>query len=363
MKWLRKILLITAILSVGEICYSQVSTAAFSFRRYNGYVQILDSAGEWRYCLYATDSATMLAPYLRKFDTTAMMSVYLRKFDTTGMMSSYLRKFDTTSMLTAYLRRSDTTAMLTPYLRKSDTASMLGTYLRKFDTTAMLSVYLRSTTAAANYATIAQNALKANISDTAAMLGAYLRKFDTTAMLGVYLRKFDTTAMMSPYMRKANNLSDVANVMTARSNLGITYARVSGSNFTTTGQALVDITGLSLALAANSVYQFEIGISASTTNVTTGIQYGVNFSAAGASIEAQIVGSFTSTASKTERINALNTATSAFLTTASQTGAVTIKGIIVVGANAGNLTAKTLKVTSGTSTVFINSYITATRIQ
>lgn len=141
-----------------------------------------------------------------------------------------------------------------------------------------------------------------------------------------------------------------------------TFARVTGSDATTTGQALVDITGLSLALLANSTYEFEAVLSCAVSAVTTGNQYGVQFSAAGATIEAQIIGSLTSTATKSERINALNTATTAFLTTSAQNGQVLIKGIIVVGANSGSLSIRHLKVTSGTSTVRVNSFLKVTKI-
>lgn len=140
------------------------------------------------------------------------------------------------------------------------------------------------------------------------------------------------------------------------------YGRVTGSNFTTTGQTLVDITGLSVALAINATYEFEVNIGAQVTAVTTGNQYGIQYSAAGAAIEAQVTGSLTTTAAKTERMNALNTASTAYLTTSAQSGGVRITGIITTGANAGNITARTLKVTSGTSTVLINSFIKVTRI-
>lgn len=140
------------------------------------------------------------------------------------------------------------------------------------------------------------------------------------------------------------------------------YARVTGSNATTTGQALVNVTGLSIALVINATYEFEAVLSVSTSAVTTGTAYGVNYSVAGGAVEAQITGASTSTASKTLRINALNTATTLYLATSAQTGGVVIKGIVTTGANAGNFTISHLKLTSGTSTVFINSYLKATRI-
>jgi hypothetical protein len=138
------------------------------------------------------------------------------------------------------------------------------------------------------------------------------------------------------------------------------YARVTGLNVTTTGQSLVDITGLSLPLLANSVYEFEVVISIQSSS-TAGNGYGINFSAAGANIEAQIHGTLTATASKSLRISALNTAATPYCTIAG-TGVVIIKGIITTGANTGNLTAKHMKVTSGTSTVFINSFIKAVKV-
>jgi len=140
------------------------------------------------------------------------------------------------------------------------------------------------------------------------------------------------------------------------------YAQITGSNATTTGQALVDITGLSIPLTTNAVYEFEAIMTGSTSAVTTGTAYGVNYSVAGGAVEALITGSSTSTATKTLRINALNTATSLYLATSAQTGGILIKGRVTTGANAGNLTIQHLKLTSGTSTIFIGSILKVTRI-
>jgi hypothetical protein len=141
-------------------------------------------------------------------------------------------------------------------------------------------------------------------------------------------------------------------------------ARVTGSNVAYTGQTLQDITGLTLALPASTTWLFESLLSASTTAVTTGIKYAVAFSGAGATIEGGIVGSSNATTATTaERINALATATvNAFLLGSAQTGILKIQGILVVSTTAGNLTIQHLKVTSGTSTVFINSFLKAMRI-
>jgi hypothetical protein len=146
-------------------------------------------------------------------------------------------------------------------------------------------------------------------------------------------------------------------IQTQIDNAKWTYARVSGSNVTETGQTLVDITGLSIALLANTTYEFEAVLSVGTSADTTGIRYAVQYSAAGASIEAGINGSSTSTACKAERISAFNTQTGVYMASTNQSGQIVIKGIVIVGANAGNLTIQHLKVTSGTSTVRIDSFI------
>ena len=140
------------------------------------------------------------------------------------------------------------------------------------------------------------------------------------------------------------------------------YAQVTGSNVTTTGQVLANITGLTVPLTTNATYDIEAVLSVSTSAVTTGTAYGVNYSVAGGAIEAQITGSSTATASKTLRINAFNSATALYLATSAQTGGIVIKGRVTTGANAGDLTIQHLKLTSGTSTVFIGSFLKVTRI-
>lgn len=140
------------------------------------------------------------------------------------------------------------------------------------------------------------------------------------------------------------------------------YARVTGSDATTTGQSLTNITGLSVALTTNATYEFEANLSVAVSAVTTGNQYGVNYSVAGGTVEAIVDGSLTTTANQTVRLSALNTATVAYVTGSGQSGGILIKGIITTGANAGNLTIQHLKVTSGTSTVRINSFLKVTRI-
>jgi hypothetical protein len=144
---------------------------------------------------------------------------------------------------------------------------------------------------------------------------------------------------------------------------GYVFALVTTADATTTGQALANVAGLTFATAANSTYEFEAVLLATVSAVTTGVKYGVNHSGAGATLAAQIIGSSTSTAMQGEQLAALNTATAlAYLTTSAMSGAVRIKGILKTGANAGNLTIQFLKVTSGTATVKINSFLKVLKI-
>jgi hypothetical protein len=145
-------------------------------------------------------------------------------------------------------------------------------------------------------------------------------------------------------------------------NLNMSWAQVSGSDVTRTAQTLADITGLTIALVAGATYEFEAVLQCTTSADTTGCEYAVQFSQAGGTVYGQLIGSSTSTATKSEIITALNTASGVYLATSAQSGQILIKGLIVTTANAGNLTIQHLKVTSGTSTVKIGSFLKAVRI-
>lgn len=136
-----------------------------------------------------------------------------------------------------------------------------------------------------------------------------------------------------------------------------TYASVAGSDATTTSTTLVDVTGLSIALLANTVYEIEAVLSIGTSSDTAGLGLGIEFSAAGASVEAGSIGATTTSSSRTFRFNAFNTSSTVLMTTADGDGQAVIKGRVTVGANAGNLTIQHRKQTSGTSTIFIGSFL------
>ncbi|GEM_PF-5549088 len=133
------------------------------------------------------------------------------------------------------------------------------------------------------------------------------------------------------------------------------FARVTGSNFSTHSTSLVNITGLSIALAANSVYEFEaVLISGSTTNYA---KYSMQCSAAGAAISGFLMsGAATFIA---EKISVFNTPTP---TTAVKNSVVLIKGIVTTGANAGDLIGQVLNYDQGPAVIKINSFLKVTKI-
>jgi len=138
------------------------------------------------------------------------------------------------------------------------------------------------------------------------------------------------------------------------------YSRV-GSNAQNITTTLADITGLTFAATANSVYEFEAVLSVQSSSAA-GNSYAVNYSGAGgATVEAQITGTLAAATQKTLRINGLNVAATPFVTFVGA-GGILIKGIFTTGSNAGNFVIRHAKVTSGTSTVFANSFLKVTRI-
>ena len=140
------------------------------------------------------------------------------------------------------------------------------------------------------------------------------------------------------------------------------YARLTG-NVTTSSTSLVDITGLSILLVNNAVYEFEANLlTASTTN--DGVKYGINYSSTGAAVFATITGTMTLGVGATGELVALNpTASPVFCISSSITaGGILIKGTMTTGANAGTVTIQQLKVVSGTASCFSGSFFKVTRI-
>lgn len=132
--------------------------------------------------------------------------------------------------------------------------------------------------------------------------------------------------------------------------------QVSGSDATTTGQSLVDVTGLAYIANTASTYEFEAALFVTTTAVTTGTEYGIANTGVGTAVTTFFYAEgFTNAAGvgpgAIYTVGATNTATPPFLLGSGQTGVVTMKGYFTTGEGTPTIAVRHLKVTSGTSTV------------
>jgi hypothetical protein len=167
---------------------------------------------------------------------------------------------------------------------------------------------------------------------------------------------FTTPALGTP---ASGNLANCT-FPTLINNGGWTELHVTGSNATTTGQSLVDITGLtSGTLAASTKYEFIVILDVTTSAVTTGIQFGVFCGGSGNAgvISAILEGTTTGTTGSVEVLNTTPaTASTARLLTSGQSGTIIIRGFVTTrSTGTPTISIQMLKVTSGTATVKIGS--------
>lgn len=155
--------------------------------------------------------------------------------------------------------------------------------------------------------------------------------------------------------------SDGTNWTSAANTGEWTTLQVSGSDATTTGQTLVDVTGLvTPTLTASANYEIEAMLIVTTTAVATGTEYGVNCTGTGTTQGIIYIGPTTVSGGvqvmAENGTNVNNTAAApAMLTTNSETGVVWIRGVVGTGTGSPTIAIRHLKVTSGTSTVKIGS--------
>lgn len=132
------------------------------------------------------------------------------------------------------------------------------------------------------------------------------------------------------------------------------FVQVSGSDFSTGNTSATNITGLSIALLANSIYEVQCALIGQSSTAA-GVTLAISFSAAGATgaHNSFVALSTTSGSSLTNVIGTLF-ATSIW-TTATTDQNIIMRAIVKTGANAGNVTAQVAKTTSGTVTIYIGS--------
>jgi len=131
------------------------------------------------------------------------------------------------------------------------------------------------------------------------------------------------------------------NFKTTTNNLrggGVT-AYVSGSDFSSSSAALIDITGLTFAAVANTLYEFEAFMRLGFYNTAQNWSCGVQFSAAGAACSWTGLGLYgTNVIIGSNTLN--GSGGSIAVSNLGDIGVVIMKGWVKTGANAGNITIR-----------------------
>lgn len=133
------------------------------------------------------------------------------------------------------------------------------------------------------------------------------------------------------------------------------------SNFTATSLTAVDVTNLALAIPASQTWSFDFYMNGAGT--AAGMKLAVTVPS-GATLEAQAWAATTGvTVTRVERITTSGTLTTMIpLSNSGFDGPMLIHGICVNSSTAGNIQVQAAKVTSGTLTIYANSYGMARRI-
>jgi hypothetical protein len=129
----------------------------------------------------------------------------------------------------------------------------------------------------------------------------------------------------------------------------------------TTSLVAVNVPDLTVALDANSTYEFEAVLQVAS-DTAAGCKYAVQYSAAGAFAFCVYTGTTTAGVAAVASTSTLNALTATAFVTAVLDGTVLIKGHVITGANPGNFTIQQAKVTSGNATVRANSVLKTRRV-
>lgn len=132
---------------------------------------------------------------------------------------------------------------------------------------------------------------------------------------------------------------------------------VTSADRSTTNLTATDIPDLSIALAANKMYEFEAVLVFNSSSVA-GSKVAINYSVAGAITSWFAFAEGSATLIQTGQHTLATLSATAFATVGSGSDVLCyVRGFLKTGANAGNLTAQQAKVTSGTSIVRKNSLL------
>lgn len=274
------------------VFYYQISTDTFNLNKISAYNETMNNKLLW--VKSNGDVSAWIPNYLAFGDTATMLSPYLRKIDTTGHWAPklpYLLSYTETDPLSVHT--SDSAAMLAGYLRKVDTSSMLINYLRKVDTTnkwAPKLPYLLSYTET--------DPLSVHTSDSAAMLLPYLRKIDTTnrwAPKLPYLLSYtetdplsfhisDTAARFAGYYRVSNPAGYISSITSGMVTTALGYTPVTQARTLTINGVAQDLSTnrtwtvgdiLSSGSYANPTWITSLAWSKITGTPTTLSGYGI----------------------------------------------------------------------------------------
>lgn len=153
----------------------------------------------------------------------------------------------------------------------------------------------------------------------------------------------DTASMLSNYQLK-----------------GVPTVAYLSSDFTTTSTTAVN-TNLSIAVEANTAYRIMINGTASKATSSTGMKIQIS-APTGSTIKAvaNLGGNAISTIANSY-ITAINTLGSTFATGVGVEVPFRVEGILVTGANAGNIILSGATVTSNTATIYANTLMTVSK--
>lgn len=149
-------------------------------------------------------------------------------------------------------------------------------------------------------------------------------------------------------------------VITLRNQTGASIR--AGSEITYTGQSLIDIPSLAIAIEPDLHFWFQVILSVKSST-SAGNRYAISFSQPDATVDAIFLATSTSVNDQVSgRITAFDTPTIPVLTVADVDGFVTISGVISTGDYAGVMSIQHLKETSGTATVHSSSFIQSRKL-